>query len=170
MSVLRKVIGWALVDLHHKETTTNDKWLSLEATFMASLPDFAFERLDLEHLANELGCLVRLTAKYHCKIAGEGVENRWADSQRRSTVACPLQRSVSRCLHQICRKLSDSSYIPEQARRFFRGAAAGTCWPTTSPQIRLMAKAPQLPHLNGSKRSLTPALLQQPYPARKSRR
>jgi hypothetical protein len=29
--VPRKVIGWALVDLHHDETTTNDKWLTLGA-------------------------------------------------------------------------------------------------------------------------------------------
>jgi hypothetical protein len=31
MSVPRKVIGSALADLHHDETTTNDKWSTLEA-------------------------------------------------------------------------------------------------------------------------------------------
>jgi hypothetical protein len=31
MSVPRKVIGSVLVDLHHDETTTNDKWLTLGA-------------------------------------------------------------------------------------------------------------------------------------------
>jgi hypothetical protein len=45
------------------------------ALVMASPPDFAVEKSDLEHLADELGCQVVFTAKYHCKIAGEGVEN-----------------------------------------------------------------------------------------------
>jgi hypothetical protein len=31
------------------------------------------EKSDLEHLADELGCVVNFTAKYHCEIAGEGV-------------------------------------------------------------------------------------------------
>jgi hypothetical protein len=42
---------------------------------MASCPDFAGKKSDLEHLADELGYEVRFTAKYHCTIAGEGVEN-----------------------------------------------------------------------------------------------
>jgi hypothetical protein len=44
---------------------------------MASCPDFAVEKSNLEHLADEIGCAVRFTVKCHCKIAAEGVESSW---------------------------------------------------------------------------------------------
>jgi hypothetical protein len=45
---------------------------------MTNHPDFTLEKLDLEHLAEELAVVVFFSPnkyQYHCKIAGEGVEN-----------------------------------------------------------------------------------------------
>ncbi len=86
---------------------------------MAYRPDFAVEKSDLEHLADELGCVVRFTAKYHCEIAGEGVENGWGFSKkiyRRLPIAKKryldvFTNSVKNCLIQV---------TPERARRFSR--------------------------------------------------
>jgi hypothetical protein len=61
---------------------------------MASHPDFAVEMLGLEHLADELGYIGRFTAKYHCKILGEGVENGWGFSKK-IIIACLSQRSAT---------------------------------------------------------------------------
>ena len=79
----------------------------------------AVEKLNLEHLADELGCEVSFTAKYHCKIAGEGVENGWGFLKkiyRRLPIAKKryldvFTKSVKNCLIQV---------TPEQARRFSR--------------------------------------------------
>jgi hypothetical protein len=86
---------------------------------MASRPDFAVEKSDLEHLADELECIVNFTAKYHCEIAGEGVENGWGFSKkiyRRLPIAKKhyldvFTKSVKHCLIQG---------TPERARRFSR--------------------------------------------------
>jgi hypothetical protein len=61
MLVPRKVIGWALIDLHHNETTINDKWLTLEAIckLIYSRVDFSdgidFTATDLKRAVNALG-------------------------------------------------------------------------------------------------------------------
>jgi hypothetical protein len=86
---------------------------------MASRPDFAVEKSDLEHLVDELGCIVNFTAKYHCEIAGEGVENGWGFSKkiyRRLPIAkkrylAVFTKSMKHCLIQV---------TPERARRFSR--------------------------------------------------
>jgi hypothetical protein len=64
MSVPRKVIGLALVNLHHDETTTNDKWLTLEAIRKLIYSRFDFsDGIDftficaLKKAANEVGPL-----------------------------------------------------------------------------------------------------------------
>jgi hypothetical protein len=63
MSVPRKVIGSALVDLHHDETTTNDKWLTLGAIpkLIYTIFDFDagidFTVPELKKAANEVGPL-----------------------------------------------------------------------------------------------------------------
>jgi hypothetical protein len=41
MPVPRKVIGSALIDLYHDETTINNKWLTLEA-----IPKLIYSRFD----------------------------------------------------------------------------------------------------------------------------
>jgi hypothetical protein len=82
---------------------------------MASRPDFAVEKLDFEHLADELGCEVRFTAKYHCKITGEGVENGWGFSKKiyhglpiaKKRYLDVFTKSVKNCLIQV---------TPERAR------------------------------------------------------
>jgi hypothetical protein len=87
---------------------------------MASRPDFAVEnKPNLEHLADELGCLVVFTAKHHRKIAGEGVKNGWGFSKKiyhplPVTKKCYLDaftKFVKVCLLQV---------TPERARRFSR--------------------------------------------------
>jgi hypothetical protein len=61
MSVPRKFIGSALIDLHHNETTINDKWLTLEAIHkqVKSRFDFSdgidFTAGDLQRAVNALG-------------------------------------------------------------------------------------------------------------------
>jgi hypothetical protein len=63
MPVPRKVIGLALVDLHHDETTMNDKWSTLEAIrkLIYSRFDFNygiyFTICELKKAANEVGPL-----------------------------------------------------------------------------------------------------------------
>jgi hypothetical protein len=63
MSVPRKVIGSALVDLHHGETTTNDKWLMLGAIRKLIYTRFNFDAgidftvPELKKAANEVGPL-----------------------------------------------------------------------------------------------------------------
>jgi hypothetical protein len=63
MSVPRKVIGSALVDLHHDETTTNDKWLTLGAIRKLIYTRFDFNAgidftvPELKKAANEVGPL-----------------------------------------------------------------------------------------------------------------
>jgi hypothetical protein len=63
MLVPRKVIGSALVDLHHNETTTNDKWLTLEAVRKLIYTRFDFDAgidftvPELKKAANEVGPL-----------------------------------------------------------------------------------------------------------------
>jgi hypothetical protein len=43
---------------------------------MTTHPDLTVEQLDMEHLAEELATMVVvLTPRYHCEIAGKGVEN-----------------------------------------------------------------------------------------------
>jgi hypothetical protein len=120
---------------------------------MASRPDFAVEKSYLEHLADELGCIVRFTAKYHCKIAGEGAENGcWGFSKKiyhclpiaKKRYVDVLTKSVKNCLIQV---------TPERARRFSRRKYMLAYQLLT----RLMTKALPLPHLNGSKCSMIPA-------------
>jgi hypothetical protein len=63
MSIPRKVIGSALVDLHHNETTTNDKWLMLGAICKLIYTRFDFDAgidftvPELKKVANEVGPL-----------------------------------------------------------------------------------------------------------------
>jgi hypothetical protein len=63
MSVPRKVIGSALVDLHHDETTTNDKWLTLGAIRNLIYTRFDFDAgihftaPELKKVADEVGPL-----------------------------------------------------------------------------------------------------------------
>jgi hypothetical protein len=86
---------------------------------MASCPDFAVEKSDLEHLADELGCIVNFTAKYHCEIAGEGVENGWGFSKK---IYRRLPISKKRYLDVFTKSVKDCliQVTPEQARRFSR--------------------------------------------------
>jgi hypothetical protein len=63
MSVPRKVIGSAMVDLHHDKTTTNDKWLTLAAILKLIYTRFDFDAgidftvPELKKAANEVGPL-----------------------------------------------------------------------------------------------------------------
>jgi hypothetical protein len=63
MPVPRKVIGLALVDLHHDEMTTNDKWLTLGAIRKLIYTRFDFDAgidftvPELKKVANEVGPL-----------------------------------------------------------------------------------------------------------------
>jgi hypothetical protein len=63
MSVPRKVIGLALVYLHHDETTTNDKWWTLGAIHKLIYARFDFYAgidftvPELKKAANEVGPL-----------------------------------------------------------------------------------------------------------------
>jgi hypothetical protein len=63
MSVPRKVIGSALVDLHYDEMTTNDKWLTLGAICKLIYTRFDFDAgidfnvPELKKVANEVGPL-----------------------------------------------------------------------------------------------------------------
>jgi hypothetical protein len=63
MSVPRKVIGSALVDLHHNKMTMNDKWLTLGAIHKPLYTRFDFDAgidftvPELKKAANEVGPL-----------------------------------------------------------------------------------------------------------------
>ena len=44
---------------------------------MASCLDFAQELTALQHVGSELGVSVIITPKFHCELAGEGIEYSW---------------------------------------------------------------------------------------------
>jgi hypothetical protein len=83
----------------------------------------AVEKSDLEHLAAELvGCvIVNFTAKYHCEIAGEGVENGWGFSKkiyRRLPIAKKryldvFTKYVKYCLIQVTPELAYQKIVNE---------------------------------------------------------
>jgi hypothetical protein len=82
--VPRKVIGSALVDLHHNETTTNDKWLTLEAIrkLIYSRFDFNyginFTICELKKAANEVGPLwSKISQGNHTVVRSPMMELRW---------------------------------------------------------------------------------------------
>jgi hypothetical protein len=84
--VPRKVIGSALVDLHHDETTTNDKWSTLEAIreLIYSRFDFNyginFTICELKKAANEVGPLwSKISQGNHTIVRSPMMELRWKD-------------------------------------------------------------------------------------------
>jgi hypothetical protein len=86
MSVPKKVIGSALVDLHLDETTTNGKWSTLEAIrkLIYSRFDFNdgiyFTICELKKAANEVGPLwSKISQGNHTIIRSPMMELRWKD-------------------------------------------------------------------------------------------
>jgi hypothetical protein len=86
MSLPKKVIGSALVDLHHDETTTNDKWSTLEAIrkLIYSRFDFNdgiyFTICELKKAANEVGPLwSKISQGNHTIVRSPMMELRWKD-------------------------------------------------------------------------------------------
>jgi hypothetical protein len=86
MSVPKKVIGSALVDLHHDETTMNDKWSTLEAIrkLIYSRFDFNdgmyFTICELKKAANEVGPLwSKILQGNHTIVRSPMMELRWKD-------------------------------------------------------------------------------------------
>jgi hypothetical protein len=83
MSVPRKVIGSALVDLHHDETTTNDKLLTLEAIIYSRfyfIDGIDFTISVLKKAANEVGPLwSKISQGNHTIVRSRMMELRWKD-------------------------------------------------------------------------------------------
>jgi hypothetical protein len=86
MSVPRKVIGSALVDLHHDETTTNDKWLTLGAIRKLIYTRFNFDAgidftvPEVKKAANEVGSLwSKILQGNHTIVRSRMMELRWKD-------------------------------------------------------------------------------------------
>jgi hypothetical protein len=75
MSVPRKVIGSALIDLHHNKTTINDKWLTLRAIRKLIYSRFDFDAGidftagDLKRAVNALGPVAsKISQRNHTRI------------------------------------------------------------------------------------------------------
>jgi hypothetical protein len=86
MSVPKKVIGLALVDLHHDETTKDDKLSTLEAIrkLIYSRFDFNygiyFAICELKKAANEVGPLwSKISQGNHTIVRSPMMELRWKD-------------------------------------------------------------------------------------------
>jgi hypothetical protein len=86
MSVPRKVIRSALVHLHHDETTTNDKWSTLEAIRKLIYSKFDFNYginftiCELKKAANEVGPLwSKISQGNHTIVRSPMMELRWKD-------------------------------------------------------------------------------------------
>jgi hypothetical protein len=86
MSVPKKGIESALVDLHHDETATNDKWSALEAIrkLIYSRFDFNygiyFTICELKKAANEVGPLwSKISQGNHTIVRSPMMELRWTD-------------------------------------------------------------------------------------------
>ena len=77
--------------------------------------DFKDEKPDLEHLATEISggdttILILFTPKYHCELAGEGIEYCWGAAKRMYRKLPLNQKSVVACLSKVniemCRRFS----------------------------------------------------------------
>jgi hypothetical protein len=86
MSVPKKVIGSALVDLHLDETTTNEKWSTLEAIRKLIYSRFDFNDgiystiCELKKAANEVGPLwSKISQGNHTTVRSPMMELQWKD-------------------------------------------------------------------------------------------
>jgi hypothetical protein len=89
---------------------------------LASCPDFANEISDMQHLGNVLSddtCTVTVdfTLKYHCEIAGEGIENAWGFSKK---LHRHLPLSKKRKIEVFTKSVKERLFAvtPVRARRF----------------------------------------------------
>jgi hypothetical protein len=96
---------------------------------MASCEDFASEKSAMEYLCDQMSCQdfkveMLLTPKYHCELAGEGIEYSWGVAKR-SFRMLPLARkrrrenfhaSVRQCLGQLTVELARK--LSARARRY----------------------------------------------------
>ncbi len=69
---------------------------------MGCCTDFQEEETALQHLGKQLGSKVIFTPKFHCKFAGEGIEDNWAHAKAK-------MRATPLCEKKGCAKLFSSS-------------------------------------------------------------
>ena len=70
---------------------------------MSKCSDFTKQRSDIEELVSEVSCAhnynsdILFTPKFHCKLAGEGIENSWWGEQEDILESVyPLKNSVTK--------------------------------------------------------------------------
>ena len=101
---------------------------------MASCADFQQEKSAMEDLCNQLSsnvpCRISIltTPKYHCEIAGMGVELAWGLSKRkfRST---PLEQKKGRATFNAAVKAS-IEHVKKHHVKMFTAKIGGPCWLT----------------------------------------
>ena len=110
---------------------------------LSCCPDFIYQQSDLEELASELSVLgnnvgsVLFTPKFHCELAGEGIEYSWGMSKRmyrkkpiaeKRSVA-NFERLVTLSLSQVsidsCRRFSSRArkYMLTYSHKYLKGKA-----------------------------------------------
>lgn len=97
---------------------------------MSSCLDFAEEITELQAKAAEMGALCLLTPKYHCEMAGEGIEYAWGVAKARYRAVRMSEKKTLdsfRILVRKCLARSDSGLPLKVVRRFGVRARAYIC-------------------------------------------
>ena len=110
-----------------KKTGKIDRKFSLRR-MMQQCTDFRNEETALQYLGRKLGVKVDCTPKFHCEMAGEGIEYCWAFSKalyRRKPLASKKSRDTFKKLVKEC--TSASILKPAQCKKFSRRARQYIC-------------------------------------------
>ena len=96
---------------------------------MGKCTDFLEEETALQYLGSQLGLRVLFTPKFHCEIAGEGIEYNWAHAKAKMKVT-PIRDKKGRSqFMSLVRKCicPDSVLTKERIRKFLARARAYIC-------------------------------------------
>jgi hypothetical protein len=97
--------------------------------FMSTCLDFAGEKTALQNVGHQRGVQVFITPKFHCEIAGEGIEYSWAVAKgkyRRMPLA--LKKGTKVQFHQLVKDcVTQDVLTTERVRKLSRRAKAYIC-------------------------------------------
>ena len=123
----RGLIDDSRVQQYTKDGRGTDKEHSL-LRMMEACSDFKNELSALQHLGQQIGITVDWTPKFHCEMAGEGVEYSWAYAKaiyRRQGLGKKKSRDSFKKLVYEC--TAPDILSPEQCRKFSRRARSYIC-------------------------------------------
>jgi hypothetical protein len=100
---------------HHPETSLKE--------LMSSCKDFVEEETMLQSIARDVGVHVDRMPKYHCELAGEGIEYAWACSKNKYwSILLENKRGKENFVSSIRSCISREHITREQAQKFAKRA------------------------------------------------